>query len=325
MELIPVDRVEVVVLVDNVTDSLSSTPGNVETEFARLARRGGHLVAGETLCSAAHGLSLLISVASEGRETALLFDAGPEGELLARNVQRLGVDLAAVEAVVLSHGHWDHGGGMLRALDLINAAGGPSDLPYLAHPDMFHQRAQRRPDGTFQPRADVPSPRAIELHGGDPVVTTEPHALLDGRAAISGEIPRITDFERGLPGQHRRADPASDWEPDELVLDERFVALQVRGKGLIVLSACSHAGIVNVLNHATTLFPEIPIYAIVGGLHLAGANERIIPATVTGIQGFAPQIVAAGHCTGWRAHAALAETLGDERTVPLAVGATLTF
>lgn len=323
-ELVEVDSVEIHVLVDNVTDNLSSAPRFVETELQAMTRRGINVLAGDCLCCAAHGLSCLVTVRKEGRSRTLLFDAGPEGDVFARNVQRLGVDLAPVEAMVLSHGHWDHGGGMIRALDLIRGRNGGREVHYYAHPGMFRQRAARLPDGGFRLMEDVPAPHVLTMHGAMVVVTTEAQHPLDGHFFVSGEIPRVTTFEKGLPGQHRRADDGITWEPDELLLDERFLAVNVKGKGLVVLSACSHAGIVNVVTHARASFPGVPIHAIFGGLHLSGTNERIIPETITGLRPFDIRVIAAGHCTGWRAMAALLNAYGDERLVPLAVGKRFT-
>lgn len=323
--LLEVDSAEILILVDNVTDNLSSTPKFVTTEMTRLARRGVNLVAGDCLCCAAHGLSCLVTLRRGTETRTLLFDSGPEADTFARNVQRLGADLGTVDAVMLSHGHWDHGGGMLRALDLIRGAGGPSQVPYYAHPDMFHTRASKQPDGNFRLMEDVPQPRALELHGARVIATADPALALDGLVWISGEIPRVTAYEHGLPGQHRRTTDGQGWEPDELLMDERALAFNVRGAGLVVLSACSHAGIVNVLTHARNSFPGIPLHAVMGGLHLSGANERIIPDTIRDIATFGLTTIAAGHCTGWRAMSALMNEFGDGCLTPLAVGKTLTF
>ena len=133
------------------------------------------------------------------------------------------------------------------------------------------------------------------------------------------------EFKIGLPGQHRRTADGKGWEPDELIMDERFVAVHVRGKGLIVLTACSHAGVINVLTEARERFPEVKLHAVLGGLHLSGVNERVIPQTVAALKGFDLEVVAAGHCTGWRAMAALANAFGDNKLTPLAVGKRLSF
>jgi len=101
--------------------------------------------------------------------------------------------------------------------------------------------------------------------------------------------------------------------------------VNVAGKGLVVFSACSHAGIVNVLRHARATFPDIPIHAVMGGLHLSGANEEIIPQTVESLKEFGLKTIAAGHCTGWRAMTALANAFGDGVLTPTAVGKRFTF
>ena len=135
---------------------------------------------------------------------------------------------------------------------------------------------------------------------------------------ISGEIPRVTAFERGMPGQHRLNDDG-EWELDELLMDERFVAVHVANKGLFVFTACSHAGLINVLTHAGNRFPGVPIYGVLGGFHLSGATEAIIPDTVEALDRFNLGVIAAAHCTGWRALGALTTRFGD-RVVPSAVG-----
>lgn len=172
---------------------------------------------------------------------------------------------------------------------------------------------------------DVPGIQALTAYGARVISTTEPQFALDGMALVSGEIPRVTPFERGLKGQRRRTLDGAGWEPDELILDERFVAVNVAGKGLVVFTACSHAGVVNVLAHARTLCGDAPLHGVVGGLHLAGSNESIIPETVDALRAFRLAVIAAGHCTGWRAMSALCAAFGDTTLVPLAVGKRFVF
>jgi 7,8-dihydropterin-6-yl-methyl-4-(beta-D-ribofuranosyl)aminobenzene 5'-phosphate synthase len=322
-----VDAVEFVVLVDNVTDSLSSVPPFVETEFAGLTRRrqGSWVLAGSCLCCAAHGLSCLVTVRKGGEARTLLFDSGPEDRTFEQNVSRLGVNLAEVQAIVLSHGHWDHAGAMLRALQLVRDRNGGREVPYYAHPDMFRTRATKFGKDSMRLMEDVPSVQALTAHGARVINTTEPQVLLDGMAYVSGEIPRVTGFERGLKGQHRKTLDGAGWELDELIMDERFVAVNVAGKGVVVFSACSHAGVINVLTHARTCFGDARLHGVVGGLHLSGSNEAIIPDTVAALRDFELAVIAAGHCTGWRALTALANAFGDTTVAPLAVGKRFTF
>jgi 7,8-dihydropterin-6-yl-methyl-4-(beta-D-ribofuranosyl)aminobenzene 5'-phosphate synthase len=107
-------------------------------------------------------------------------------------------------------------------------------------------------------------------------------------------------------------------------MDERFVAVHVRDKGLIVFTACSHAGVVNVLPHAHESFPTIPLYAVAGGLHLSAANEKIIPETVRDLASFNCRVIAPGHPTGWRATQASVSRFDEDVVAPSAVGKTYT-
>lgn len=322
-----VDALDVRIILDNTTDNLSSTPAFVETETAGLGRRrrGAWVMSGECLCCAAHGLSCLVTVRQGDATRTLLFDSGPQDATFETNVSRLGIDLGPVEAFVLSHGHWDHAGAALRAIQIIRDRNGGKRVPYYAHPDMFRTRGSRNPDGSMRVMEDVPSVGELTDYGADVIVTREAQFPLDGLAYVSGEIPRRTAYETGLPGQHRRTLDGKDWELDELLMDERFLAVNVRGKGLVVFSACSHAGIVNVATEARTRFPDLPIHAIMGGFHLSGTNERIIPETVRDLAVFDIPVIGAGHCTGWRAIVALAQAFGDQRLAPLSVGKTYRF
>ena len=148
-----------------------------------------------------------------------------------------------------------------------------------------------------------PCDRPISATFGADVVLHRPSrdAFLDDMFYVSGEIPRVTPFERGLPGQVRRTEDGNGWEPDELLMDERWLAVNVADKGLVVLQrllACRHRQCAAA--RARDL-PDAPIHAVMGGLHLSGANEAVIPQTVRGDARVRPQAIAAGHCTGWRA------------------------
>lgn len=318
-----VDTAEIVFLVDNVTDSLSSNPRFVETEFASHRRRGMQWLSGKCLCCAAHGLSCLITTRIGSASHTLLFDTGPEEWVFERNVLRLGVDLGEVGAMVLSHGHWDHAGAMPRALQMITMGNGGKRVPTYMHPDMFALRATRSGGGQYRPMELVPSIEILSGSGADVIVGRDEQMLFDQAFHVSGEIPRVTSFERGLPGQYRQL-PDGRWELDELMPDERFVAINVAGKGQVVFTACSHAGLINVLTQARARFPDIPLYGVVGGFHLSGTTESIIPQTVEALAQFDLQLIVPGHCTGWRAVSALAAAYGD-RIVPSAVGKTFSL
>lgn len=324
MPLHPVDRLEIQVLVDNVTDSLSRVPPFVTREWNVLRRNGLTRSSGGALCCANHGLSLVLTLHRGARRHRFLFDGGPDPYAVARNGPRLGVPFGEIEAAMLSHGHWDHAGGIPKALELIRAANGGRDVPLHLHPGMFAERGSRQPDGGVFPMDRVPTPAEWAAMGAAPVVADRPQSLFEGLLWISGEIPRRTPYERGLPGQVARATEAEAWQPDELLMDERFCAVHVAGRGLVVFSACSHAGIVNVLHAAREAFPDLPLLAAMGGFHLSGENEAIIPETVRDLAQFDLPIVIPAHCTGWRAVAALERAFG-ERVVPAAVGKLFTL
>jgi 7,8-dihydropterin-6-yl-methyl-4-(beta-D-ribofuranosyl)aminobenzene 5'-phosphate synthase len=321
----PVDRLEVLVLVDNVTDSLSTTPKFVIPEWSGLVAAGRMTtLSGEAICRAHHGLSLLLTAHVGDERHTLLIDAGPAGSTLTQNAVILGVPWGEVEAVVLSHGHWDHGGGLLTALETIALHRSPGKLDCFVHPGMFGQRATQRPDGILLVQERLPGPERLAKAGSNVVNTREAQTAVGGVFYVSGEVPRVTPYEVGLPGHMRRSGDGRTWEPDPLIMDERFVSVQVKGKGQLVFSACSHAGIVNVLTHAQQTFPSVPLYAAMGGLHLSGPTEKIIPETVAGLKRFGLTVLAAGHCTGWRATSLLAREFPDA-LVPTAVGKKYLF
>ena len=319
MSLQPVDRLEIQVLVDNVTDSLSRTPPFVTREWNMLRKRGMRFTSGPALCCANHGLSLVLTLHRGTERFSFLFDGGPDPYAVERNGPKLGVDFGAIDAAMLSHGHWDHAGGIPAALRFITAANGGRAVPLYLHPGMFRERGGRQPDGGVFPMERVPPPGAWAEMGAEPRVTASPQFLFGGGLYISGEIPRQTPYERGLPGQVARDAEGNPWESDELLMDERFCAVPVAGKGLVVFSACSHAGIVNVLRAARASFPDVPLFAAMGGFHFSGENEDIIPETVRDLAALDLPLLIPAHCTGWRAVNVLERAFG-ERVVPAAVG-----
>jgi 7,8-dihydropterin-6-yl-methyl-4-(beta-D-ribofuranosyl)aminobenzene 5'-phosphate synthase len=319
-DILAVDQLEVLVLVDNLTDSLSTSSSVGTSEWASLSAAGRlQPLSGRCTCCAHHGLSLLITVRVGGATHTVLFDTGPEAATFLRNAEILRVDFSAIDAVVLSHGHWDHGGGLVEAIEAISQARGGRDVDCFVHPGMFSERAMQRPTGELLRFESVPDPAVLARAGANVVITREAQSIAEGAIYLSGEIPRVTPYETGLPGHVRRRDDDQSWEPDPLIMDERFISVHVRDKGQIVFSACSHAGIVNVLTHARSVFPSVPLYGVMGGLHLSGATERVIPETVADLQRFGLKLVAPGHCTGWRAVSAMARVFGDE-LVPSSVG-----
>jgi 7,8-dihydropterin-6-yl-methyl-4-(beta-D-ribofuranosyl)aminobenzene 5'-phosphate synthase len=190
---------------------------------------------------------------------------------------------------------------------------------------MFVRRGMRLPGGDVIPFRDPPSPDRLCELGARLHLDDQARLLAGGVAYLSGEVPRVTPYEVGLPGHVAQTRAGAEWRDDPLILDERWLAVHLRGKGIVVFSACSHAGIVNVLRHARAAFEDAPLYAVMGGLHLSGAlNEKIIPETVRDMAAFRLERILPGHCTGWRAINALSQAFGETVT-PIAVGQTHDF
>ena len=321
-----VDTLEVQVLVDNVTDSLSSVPHGVIHEWSHLKKSGDLVLSGEALCCAAFGLSLMITARVGNESRVMLFDAGPEAYVFARNGERLKIAFGSVVAIVLSHGHWDHAGGLLEAVRMVVAANGGNPIECHVNPGMFLTRAIQTPDGSYLPFKDIPSVEELEQAGAMVVNSSEPRLLLENLFYLSCEIPRLTPYERGLPNHQKKSLDGSAWEPDPLIMDERYVAARVKDKGIIIFTACSHAGVINVLKDASNVFAGEPLYGVMGGFHLSGAGpEAIIPETVEDLRSFGLKKIMPAHCTGWRAVSALSRIFEDEVLVPCAVGRKFHF
>src|ERR1043166_3271293 len=167
----PVDRLEFQILIDNLTDSLSTAPANVTLEWPALMRAGMRQLSGRCQCCANHGLAIVVRAFRNGTGHTVLFDAGPVEFAVEYNGTRLGIDFGAIDAVVLSHGHWDHAGGLPMVFDLVAKASGGRKIPCYLHPDMFRQRALPLPGGGLLPIHEIPSPDDLAAKGAAPVLT----------------------------------------------------------------------------------------------------------------------------------------------------------
>ncbi len=327
------DELTITVVVDNATDTLSSiAPGVPQLpEMAYLlgsiepsGQHDGHdcVVGFDHLCVACHGFSALARARHGDRTATVLFDVGPYGDVWLANAERLAVDLSSIEVLFLSHWHWDHSGGIPTVVEAIAAAraqAGRPDLVVDVHPDRPDQRGTLTPFDIFAMLPPEPTFEAIEAAGGRVVTHAEEHEVSDLFLA-SGDIPRQTSYETGLEGHHTWRGEHVTLDPE--IHDERFLAVSVRGRGTTVFTACSHAGVVNVGLEAKRLRPDQPVDLLLGGYHLAGSavEDRIDPTVRDLTELVAPRIVAPGHCTGWRAAAALANAFSPTNYAPSVVG-----
>ena len=309
----PVDGVDITTVVDNSSDVLMPDEGLVRrwgpvgsaghipvipTELAE----GGKSV---DFLRAEHGFSALIEIRSPGNLRRVLFDAGITPDGLIGNLDRLGISPDTFEAVVLSHGHFDH----VMGLDGLARRLGRRHLPVVLHPEFWTRRRIITPGGGAW-ELPMPSRRGIEDAGFTLIEDRRPSFLLDGMLLVTGEVDRTTDFESGMPIHQAWRD--GDWTPDPLIHDDQAVVLHVRDKGLVVLTGCGHSGIVNIVRHAKALTGVPRVYAVLGGLHLTGGIfEKIIPRTVTALADEGLGVLVPAHCTGWKAQHALAAGLPD--------------
>ena len=322
--LAAVDSLIVDVITDNMSDTYASKPSFAVSEMANILKAGAKEISGETLLVANLGYGLRLRTKIGTKQHTLLFDTGTEGTAFIRNCRNMAIDLGEVEEIAVTHGHWDHMGALPAALDAIATRRGRSSVTVNVNPGMFNERGVLLQDGTIFPAARVPTPAQMESQGAKVVNDGNARTLLDGHFYYSGEIPRVSAFEKGREDHLCRKDNSEEWRPDPFLMDERMLIVNVRDLGLVVFSACSHAGIVNVCTETKRLFPDTPIHAVMGGLHLGGVMEHLIPQTVEALKPFDIAYIITGHCTGWRALHALANEYGD-RVSQSAVGTTYTF
>jgi 7,8-dihydropterin-6-yl-methyl-4-(beta-D-ribofuranosyl)aminobenzene 5'-phosphate synthase len=307
LALEPVDRVEVTVLVDNTTDMLLPDAGPVRRWG--LAGTAGPLpvvpsdvaVGGSTLdpLRAEHGYSALVDVQRGDRSHRVLYDTGISPDGLVGNLDRLGIEPDTFEAIVLSHGHVDHVGGLHGLIQRLTVR----KLPVLLHPDFWSVRRIVTPDRVV----DLPTPSrdAIEGAGFEIVAERRPSFLLDGTVLVTGEVPRTTPFETGMPGHQAWRDGA--WQPDPLVHEDQALVVHVRGRGLVIVTGCAHAGVVNIVRRAEQLTGVAEVALVTGGFHLRGG--AVTTESVLALAAEKPELVVPAHCTSWQAHHALYDAL----------------
>ncbi len=307
-ELRPVDKLEIIALVDNQIDwsvadlhnSVTSPSEWTDSERAR-----------PTTVWAAHGLSLLVRTYIGHEKHTVLFDTGPSSEVILHNITALGLNAGVPEAIVLSHGHWDHIGGLIGILRELS----PRQTPVVLHPRTTFRRAiHTQRNGLRLTREMVPYPPSladIRTAGGVVMMSRAPMSLADKTLLTSGEIAHITDYELGMPGHLININ--NEWQNDTLVLDDTCLIADVRDRGLVVITGCGHAGVVNTVQHAQSITDSKSVHAIIGGLHLIGDDAaRRIVRTIEDLQRLRIGMIVPCHCTGVAAQRALSNAFSRE-------------
>jgi 7,8-dihydropterin-6-yl-methyl-4-(beta-D-ribofuranosyl)aminobenzene 5'-phosphate synthase len=292
------DAVEITTVLDNTCDML--LPSMATVRRASLGERVGRKV-----LVAEHGFSAVVKVTANGTSESLLFDAGLSHNGLMHNLDVLELKPSEMHAITLSHGHTDHTNGLAGMMKRL----GPRKMPLLLHPDALLQRKVVLPDG-HEMHLPPPNPRALHHEGVELIEEAGPSCLLGGFVLITGQIHRSTDFETGFPIHFAKR--GKKWEPDPLIHDDQAIVINLKGKGLAILTGCGHAGVINTVRHAQALTGVDKVHAIIGGFHLSGTLfDPLVAPTVAALKGIAPELIVPAHCTGWRATHAIAREFPD--------------
>ncbi len=261
--------------------------------------------------TAQHGVSFLIEVTVGKITKRILFDTGPSAEVVAHNMKYLEIKPNTIDMIALSHCHYDHTGGLTGILKEIQG----HDVPILAHPSLFdiHLVAGSGP----KPRNWLPRPigmvgenteENIKKHGGFLTLVSNPFELMPG-VIWAGEIERVTDFEK-TPTLATRI--IKDGEVlNDPIIDDTALAINVAGAGLFVVSGCSHSGIVNIVKQCIKFSQVKKVKAVIGGFHLINASNDRIEKTISALKELNVEKIYSGHCTGFKAQAAIYHEFGD--------------
>jgi len=305
-----VDRAEITVLVDNYTDVLL-------LEGSDVARRA--LYPPSKTILAEHGLSLLLRVYAGSEQHAVLMDTGTSTVSLLYNAATLGINLKEIESTFLSHGHFDHFAGLLPFLRQTKKG-----VPIYLHPHAFAERRINLETFGLPDKIDLPRLQESDVAKAsariEKIETATP--LASGLVLATGEVDRVTEFEKGFPLAEAKID--GNWMVDPFH-DDQGLVVNVKGKGLVVVGGCSHAGIINTAKHAQKVTDTDKVYAVMGGFHLTGAMfEPIIGPTIAEMKLLAPAYVVPMHCTGWKAIKQFADEMPQQFLLNT-VGTTYVF
>ena len=308
-----VDKIEILTLQDNYIE-MTAMDNNA------VIARAVPLKDGEIRASilAEHGFSALVKTTSAGVTSTLLFDFGFSEDGAAKNAATLGVDMTEIEAVALSHGHSDHTGGMEKLTALI----GKRDIPFVVHPSAFKSPRYLKLGEEFKINFPKLTREMFKQAGLSVVESEKPYPLLNNTVLFLGEIPKQTDFEKGFPIAYYQKDGKEVWDAIE---DDTSIVMNLKDKGLVILSGCAHSGIINTARYAMAVTGIAKIHVVMGGFHLSGPFfEPIIDRTTEELKKIHPDFIIPTHCTGRKAIIAMEKQMPDQFILNMA-GTKLTF
>ena len=285
-----VDRIEILTIIDNYVDVL--------LENTDVVTRPPHAKEGEIptdTLMAEHGLSLLVSVYQGEKRNTILFDTGYSKIGVPHNLDLMEVDIKEIEAIVLSHGHMDHTGSLYPLLDKI-----AKRIPLVVHPEaLSSSRYFGLDDGRKLLFPQTLVKEDLEARNIEFLPRKTPSLLLGDRVMVTGEVERVTKFEKGLPNAVIERD--GKLEKDSII-DDQALIVNLKGKGLVVIGGCSHAGIINTILYGQKITGIEKVHAVLGGFHLSGPSfEPIIEETIKKLKKMTLKVVVPMHCTGWKA------------------------
>lgn len=310
MKLNEIDKVEVTCLVD---DHVNLLLPNTPVAHRPPLRESWY----EKPPIGVHGFSVAVTVEINSIKHRVLFDTGLSPWAVSYNVDALDFDLSYCEMVILSHGHIDHAGGLLDIRKKMNA----SSIPLIVHKDVFKNRIFKFQNSTI----NLPTQnRSLLVKAGyDIMEKNSPSLWLNDSILVTGEIPRTNDFEKGLPNHYSNENGKVESEP--LIKDDQAIVLNIKDKGLVIITGCGHAGIINTIDYAKKLTDEDRIYAILGGMHLEGKTfELIIPRTVDELEKHKPKFIIPCHCSGFVTTTEIAKRM-PAALIPNSVGTNYIF
>jgi 7,8-dihydropterin-6-yl-methyl-4-(beta-D-ribofuranosyl)aminobenzene 5'-phosphate synthase len=331
MSLQEIENAKITILVDNITDRLLPSTSIVKRP---------PMISNQTISKspiAEHGFSALLEISyvheNATKSNKFLFDTGVSKDGIVYNSDVLGINLRDIETIVLSHGHFDHISGLISVLRRLKKS-----VEIIVHSQAFLRRWLVYPNGN---KARMDSLNEVDINQARGIIREEDNISFlprnenmpsnkrtdhpNNRVMISGEIPRVTKFEKGFSLQYKEKDNENDLIPDPLVCDDQALIMNVRNKGLIILTGCGHAGIINTIEFAKKVTGVERIYCVIGGFHLSGQDyEDSIPLTLAELTRVDPHYIVPCHCTGWKATNKIINMM-PEKFIQSSVGSTFLF
>lgn len=291
-----VDGVEILTVIDNYIDVFLPESDEVKRPPLWIDGQLSQPLLAE------HGLCLLITVYNGGEKHTILVDSGFSALGCIHNIDTMKIKLDQVEAFVLSHGHFDHIGSILKFYEMGYL---PKGTPLYLHSAAFAERGIKVPSGESFSLPQL-SKEHLQAHGAKVVIKDGPSLIGNDCCLLTGEVPRRS-FEIGFPIGWRK-------DGDEVIRDDipddQSLIFHVKGKGLLVVLGCGHSGVINILNHAKALTECDDIYLVMGGFHLTGEIfEKYTNQTIDALSELKPKLVVPTHCTGFNSTAQFANRM----------------